>query len=225
MKITRLFFTVSLFSVSLLQAETAVRAEAPAHLDATHEKHHHATRSHTVTGIAWKNESAKLFDLILGTKLFALSQIHKASVSVTKAVTNLKSLHPVKHDPSKEADVVKTQIAESLALVRPFLDDIRDQKALLLPLFAETAASHKLQTTYLTKFLNGTENLDTFVGREIKSIPALQNLLTEIQSLFADLFASLSDNTKKNYKAFLAANSKQKPSTHVTPAATAAAAA
>lgn len=163
----------------------------------------------SVEGHAWKknDQAVKLFDIFLRSNPITLYRVQKSSQIIKKTHETLKT--SIKATPAQEAAFVREQLNKSLELVRPFIDDIRGFKDIIAPLLNESQTTHTTKQNYLTKFLNGADKLEVFTDREIKTVEQLENLLHEIQGFFADLFASLSKETKDAYKAFLAKNSNK----------------
>ncbi|MBM3887286.1 hypothetical protein FJ364_05135 [Candidatus Dependentiae bacterium] len=161
-------------------------------------------------GKTWvKNDQAvKLFDIFLRSNPITLYRIQKSSHLIKSTHAALKNVH--KMNPTQEAEFVKAQLDKALELVKPFIDDIRGFKDVISPLLNESFASHGLTSHYLSDFPTGNDKLETFVANNIKTTEQLQHLLSEIQAFFADLFASLSPDTLKAYKEFIAKNSSKK---------------
>jgi hypothetical protein len=162
-----------------------------------------------VAGKAWAHENKKLFDIFLRSNPITLFRIQKSSNTIKETVTALKTTK--NSSAAQETEFVKAQLNKSLELVKPFIDDIRGYKDLIEPLLKESLAHHNAKDLYLVKFFNtadSKEKLETFTDREIRTVAQLQNMLHELQGFFADLFASLSKETKDAYKAFLSKNAK-----------------
>lgn len=160
-------------------------------------------------GKAWKHENAKLFDVFLRANPVTLYRIHKSSKTIQETNGVLKTAQQNRFDSAREAEFVKAQLEQALVLVKPFINDIRGYKDLILPLLTESYAVHGIKNAYMSRFLSGSDTLEVFTAREVKTVEALQGLLQEIHGFFADLFASLSKETKDAYKAFVAKQSKQ----------------
>lgn len=169
----------------------------------------HAPIATATHGIAWKNDKAKLFDVFLRTNPVVLYRVHKSSKTIQETLATLKTAMHHKNTPQEEAVFVKAQLDQTLVLVKPFIDDIRGYKDLVVPLLSESYSSHSIGHTTLKKFLDGNESLEIFVTKEVKTIESLSNLLLEIQAFFADLFTSLSKETVTSYKAFITEQSKK----------------
>lgn len=188
------FISHFLLGTFLLSCQTQIFAKA----DPTH-----------VTGKSWTNDQYKeLFNKVLRGNPVTLFRIQKSSNTIKATINTIK--HAPRVTPSEEAEFVKLQLNTSLELVKPFIDDIKIYKDIIKPLLLESLTHHKAHEQLLIKFLNSAnpkESLETFTEREIKTVPQLEAILFEIQVFFADLFASLSQETKDAYKAFLTKNS------------------
>jgi hypothetical protein len=157
----------------------------------------------------WKKneEAVKLFDIFLRSNPVTLYRIQKSSMAIKATHAAIKNA--TKTNQAQEAAFVKSQLDKSLELVKPFIDDIHGFKDIIIPLINDSQIAHGVKKNYLTKFLNGADKLEVFTDREIKTVEQLENLLHEIQGFFSDLFASLSQETKDSYKAFIGKNSKK----------------
>lgn len=159
-------------------------------------------------GKEWKNPNSRLFDLFLRTNPVTLYRIHKSTREI-QITSNTVKANQLKFVGSEEAAFVKKNLNQALTFVQPFINDIRGYKDLILPLLNESAANHGVKQSHMARFLTGKDELEIFTDREIRTVESLQTMLTEIQGFFADLFASLSKETKDAYKAFVASNSKK----------------
>ena len=159
-------------------------------------------------GKVWKSENARLFDLFLRQNPISLFRIHKSTREI-QTTSNAIKANQQKFSGNEEAAFVKKNLNQALTFVQPFINDIRSYKDLILPLLNESAINHGITQSHMTRFLSGKEFLEVFTDREIRTVESLQTILNEIQGFFADLFASLSKDTKDAYKAFVASNSKK----------------
>lgn len=161
-----------------------------------------------VEGKVWKNDNARLFDLFLRTNPVSLYRIHKSTREIQTTSAAIKA-NQQKFTAAQEAEFVKKNLNQALTFVQPFINDIRGYKDLILPLLNESALNHGIKQSHMARFLAGKDPLETFTDREIMTVESLQAILNEIQGFFADMFASLSPETKNAYKAFVASNSKK----------------
>lgn len=159
-------------------------------------------------GKAWKHDNAKMFDLFLRTNSIVVYRVHKSMKTIHETNTALKSAHEIKATPAQEAEFVQAQLNKSLELVKPFMNDIRGYKDLIMPLLNESAINHHFKSKHLETFLKGNQDLETYTKSSVKTVASLEVLLQEIQGFFADLFASLSKETKDSYQAFVAKQQK-----------------
>lgn len=189
-------FRFFLFNLALVGSFAVVNAR---------EQQTHAAAK--VTGKAWEHGNKKLFDIFLRSNPVTLFRIQKSSKTIQETASHLADT--TKLNLASEAEFVKAQLNKSLELVQPFIDDIRGYKDLIEPLLSESLKNHKFEHKILLSFFDSPtkESLDAFTTREVKTVQQLRNLLLEIQGFFADLFVSLSKETKDAYKAFLAKNS------------------
>ena len=113
---------------------------------------------------------------------------------------------------ASESEYIKMELDFVLAPVEKFMEDIKEQRAIVKSLLEFCLGVEKAKNSFICKSLDVEGSFLVYFSKTIKTVPQLNEAATEFLIFFADVNASLSDPAKEAYNKLLekiTANKKQ----------------